>query len=283
MPNYYRSEARILPVEAKGTGGGLGNLASAAAAFGVNLPSSDSGETNFTDILASRTIREQLLNKEFTFKVRRHRLGSETVYKGSLMNFLGAEQVDQGMRSLKSIITITRDLKSRVITIEVETISPELSQQIVRQLVWLLEQFAQDRGRTRGGAKAIYAGARLEEAQKELLESESALRRFLDNNHNYQGSQDPAVRLTGMRLDADFRLRQQLLTTLALSREQALMEEKNDMPILNILDAGNYPYEKSKPSRSEIILLTTGVVMVMSWIWLNREKVKGLLFLGAGK
>ena len=29
LPNYYRSEARLLPVEAKGIGGNLGGLASA--------------------------------------------------------------------------------------------------------------------------------------------------------------------------------------------------------------------------------------------------------------
>ncbi|HOD33021.1 MAG TPA: Wzz/FepE/Etk N-terminal domain-containing protein, partial [Holophaga sp.] len=64
MPNYYKSEARVLPIEAKGMGGGLGNLAAAAAAFGVSVPGGDGSDANFIDILNSRTLREKLLETE---------------------------------------------------------------------------------------------------------------------------------------------------------------------------------------------------------------------------
>ena len=45
-----------------------------------------------------------------------------------------------------------------------------------------------------------------------------------------------------------------VLTTLTLNYEQALLEEKNDMPILNTLDAGDLPTEKSGPSRSLLMV-----------------------------
>src|SRR5664279_5345795 len=70
MPNYYKSEARLLPVEAKGIGGNLGGLASAAAAFGVSVPGGDSSDANFVDILNSRSLREQLLKTEFQYHAR---------------------------------------------------------------------------------------------------------------------------------------------------------------------------------------------------------------------
>ena len=62
LPNYYRSEARLLPVESKGIGGNLGGLASAAAAFGVSVPGGDSSDANFVDVLNSRWLKEQLLH-----------------------------------------------------------------------------------------------------------------------------------------------------------------------------------------------------------------------------
>ncbi|MEI6569477.1 MAG: hypothetical protein WCR20_22555, partial [Verrucomicrobiota bacterium] len=51
MPNFSRSEARLLPVETKGVGGNLGGLASAAAAFGVSVPGGDGSDANFVDVL----------------------------------------------------------------------------------------------------------------------------------------------------------------------------------------------------------------------------------------
>lgn len=276
MPNYYRSEARILPVEVKG-GGGLGNLAAAAAAFGVGVPGSDGGDANFVDILNSRSLREKLLQAEFTFKQRDWRFGSEQLHKETLGDYLKAGNRDRGVASLYRIIGVSRDLKSKVITLTAETKSPELSQQIVHRTLGILEAFVQEKGRTRGGAKASFAESRLEEARKEMIRMEDDFRRFLDGNRNYLASADPSVRLRGMRLEAEFKLRQQLVTTLALSREQALMEEKNDMPILNILDPGHLPIDKSRPARSQFVVMLFLLSAGGGWAWLNRAWIKARL------
>jgi hypothetical protein len=78
------------------------------------------------------------------------------------------------------------------------------------------------------------------------------------------------VRLTGGRLEAELKLRQQLVMTLAMNREQAMLEEKNDIPIVNVLDGGNLPIEKSRPARSTIVLLTLFGVSASAWTWLKR-------------
>jgi hypothetical protein len=58
-----------------------------------------------------------------------------------------------------------------------------------------------------------------------------------------------------------------------MNREQALLEEKNDIPILNMLDPGNLPIDKSKPSRLAMVLLAMVLVGAGGWTWLNREWV----------
>jgi hypothetical protein len=137
-----------------------------------------------------------------------------------------------------------------------------------------LEVFLKEKGRTRGGAKAAFAEARLADARKEMDQAEEAWRRFLEVNRNFQSIADPAVRLRGVRLENELRLRQQLVSTLAMNREQALLEEKNDIPILNVMDAADLPTEKSKPARSIIVLVLVGLVAAGSWIWLNREWIR---------
>lgn len=274
MPNYYRSEARLLPVESKGVGGNLGGLASAAAAFGVSVPGGDSSDANFVDVLNSRWLKEQLLQTEFQYHMRSWRFGAQRVQKGTIYDYLESKNIDRAVWELGKVMSASRDLKSKVISIAVETKSPELSQLVVQRAEKLLEVFLQDKGRTRGSAKVTFAEARLAEARREMDEVEDILRRFLEGNRNFQSSSDPAVRLRGTRLETELRLRQQLVSAIAMNREQALLEEKNDIPILNVLDPGNLPVEKSKPARSVMVLLAMMLVGVGSWAWLNREWVK---------
>jgi uncharacterized protein involved in exopolysaccharide biosynthesis len=277
MPNYYRSEARLLPVESKGLGGSLGGLATAAAAFGVAVPGGEGNDANFVDVLNSRWLREQLLNTEFQYHARSWRFGAERLEKGPLYAYVDEKNLDRAVKEMGKVVTAARDLKSKVITLSAETTSPELSQQVVQRAGKLLEAFLQEKGRTRGGAKAVFAEARLADARTEMDQAEDAFRRFLEGNRNYQTSGDPAVRLKGTRLENELRLRQQLVTTLAMNREQALLEEKNDIPILNMLDPGNLPIEKSKPARSIVVLLATLLVAAGGWTWLNREWVRARL------
>ena len=277
LPNYYRSEARLLPVETKGIGGNLGGLASAAAAFGVSVPGGEGGDANYVDVLNSRWLREQLLLTEFHYHERAWRLGGERLKKGTLLQYVDKANMDLAIKELGTILSASKDLKSKVLFISAETRSPELSQLVVERAEKLLEVFLQDKGRTRGGAKASFAEARLAEARREMDEAEATLRQFLEGNRNYLSSADPSVRLKGTRLETELRLRQQLVTTLAMNREQALLEEKNDMPILNVLDAGNLPIEKSRPPRSLYVLMSTLLVGIGVWAWTNRDWVKALL------
>ncbi len=280
MPNYYRSETRLLPVENKGVGSNLGGLASAAAAFGVSVPGGDSSDANFVDVLTSRWLREQLVNTEFQYHTHAWRFGAERAEKKTLYDYLEATNMDRAVLGVGSILSASRDLKSKVISISAETTSPELSQQIVQRAAKLLESFNREKGRTRGGAKAAFADARLTEGRKEMDEAEEAFRRFLEANRNYQTSGDPAIRLRGTRLENELRLRQQLVTSMAMNREQALLEEKNDIPILNILDPGNLPIDKSKPARSVNVLLAMILMGAGSWVWQNRNWVKMRLLAG---
>lgn len=277
MPNYYLSEAQLLPVESKAVVGNFGGLASAAAALGVGVPGGDGSDANFVDVLNSRWLKEQLLQTEFQYHTRSWRFGTDRLEKGTLYDFLEAKNMDRAVNGLGTVLSASRDLKSRVISIRAETKSPELSQLIVRRAGKLLETFLQEKGRTRGGAKAVFAEARLVEARREMDEAEDALRRFLEGNRNVQTSADPSVRLKGSRLEIELRLRQQLVNAIAMNREQALLEEKNDIPILNVLDPGNLPIDKSKPTRSVKVLLVMMLVGAGGWIWLNREWVRAQL------
>lgn len=277
MPNHYRSEAKLLPVESKGLSGSLGGLASAAAAFGVSVPGGEGTDANFVDVLNSRWLREQLVSEKFEYHHRTWRFGSEHAVRGTLYDYFHVSNQDQALRALGSVLLAAKDVKTKVLTISAETTSPDLSQRLVVRATKLLEKFYQEKGRTRGGAKVAFAEARLVEARKELDQAEDAFQHFLQGNRNYQVSPDPTVRLKGAKLEGELKLRQQLVTGIAMNREQALLEERNDMPILNVMDAGNLPLEKSKPGRANMVLGAMFLVGLLAWGAENQARVKSFL------
>jgi uncharacterized protein involved in exopolysaccharide biosynthesis len=277
MPNYYRSDMKILPVDTKASGS-LSQLAGAAAAFGVGLPGQDSGDANYADIISSHRVYNALLDHSFEFHQAAWRFGKPKLQKKTLRDYLNAGNDDRARRELGKLLTAVRDSKSRVLAISAETQSPELSQQIVRQAAKVLENFLLEKGRTRGGAKALFSEARLKEARGEYDMEEGLFRDFLMSNRAFRSSNDPSIQLKGGRLEAELKLKQQLVLTLAMNREQALMEEKNDVPILNVLDDGSLPIEKSRPFRTQVILAACFLATLGTWLWIHRKQVIVNLF-----
>lgn len=282
LPNYYRSEARLLPSEPKASGG-LGQLAAAAAAFGAGGLGQDSADTNFVEILKSRSIREDLLKTTFQYKIKTWHFGAAESRKSTLLSYLQAPNLDRGSDKLGSLMKVAIDAKTKVISISIATKSADLSQQIVQNAIQDLGYFVLNKGQTKGGQKARFSTERLKEAREAMAQAEDLLLQFLDVNRNYQTSLDPTVRLKGARLEAELKLNQQLVVNLALSREQALLEEKNDIPIVNVLDDANLPIDHSGPMRTLIAISCFLGASLSVWGWLNREWVKECMFAGEDK
>jgi tyrosine-protein kinase Etk/Wzc len=275
MPNWYRSEVRILPTPSQDQG----NLHLLAATLGLGVPGLVQDPTaNYEDILKSRWVGEQLLQGVYSFHEPSWRFGRPVAFNEPLLGYLEAKDLDSGMRALQGVLKIQKDLKSGVITIAAETRSPELSQAIARRASEFLNRFLAEKTQTSGSIRAQYTEERLKDARSEYGRSESSLKDFLETNRNYQISADPAVRLKGARLEMDLELRKQILTTLSLSREQALLDAKNDTPVLNVLDPGNLPIEKSRPSRGLLVIAMFLLVGLVTFSYLCRDWIKARLF-----
>jgi uncharacterized protein involved in exopolysaccharide biosynthesis len=273
VPNQYKSEARLLPADAR-VGGGSPLGAAAAAAVGVSIPGQESADATYVDILNSRRLREQLLQTRFRFHTRKWRFGSEQARDETLFEYLKKRNYDQAVNILKDKIILNRDLKTKLLTISFESESPELSQQVVECLVHQLDEFVVIKSQTRGGAKASFSQKRLEESRRDMVNAEAEFRSFLESNRNYATSSDPSIRLKGQRLENELKLRVQLVTTLTIGHEQALLEEKNDIPIINILDSANLPHEKSGPPRTMIVMGVAVLNLVVYYIVSGRIKIR---------
>ena len=271
IPNEYRSEAKLLPTP----GQNQGNVQVVAAALGLGLSNLSQDPTaNYEDILNSRWVGEQLLQGSYEFHQARWRFGGLESRHQRLMDYLGVKSLDQGMRALHRVMGVKRDIKSGVIIVSAQTQSADLSQALVHRSVELLGQFLAEKTQTSGTARAKYSDSRLAEVQDEYGQAESALKEFLLANRNYSVSADPEVRLKGGRLEMNLGIKKQVLTTLALNHEQALLDAKNDIPVLNVLDDANLPQEKASPARSLLalaafVLVGMATLIRFHWAWIR--------------
>lgn len=254
LPNRYTSQVRLLPKDPRGVGGGLGAVAFAAEALGMGGVDMDDPGMAYLDILGSRRVGEALLSRTYRFGERKWLFGDWHEHTEPLLSYLGARNLDLGLRQLNDLLDPQRDLKSGLITIAATTTSPELSQQLAQGAARELEDYILQHSQTQAGAKAKFAAFSLARAEAEERQAEQDLEGFLMQNRDYQNSANPAVRLRGARLDSKLQLRQQLVANLAMSRDQAQLEEKDAIPVLNVLDPGQLPLEKAGPPRALLML-----------------------------
>jgi len=267
LPNRYTSQVRLLPKDPRGAGGGLGAVAIAAEALGVGGAGLDDPGMAYLDILQSRRVGAALLTRTYRFSEQRWLFGPRRDHVESLLSHLKVRNLDQGLGKLTDLLDAQRDLKSGLVTIAATTPSPELSQQMAQGAAEELEDYILVHSQTQAGAKAQFATLSLAKAGDEELWAEHELEQFLMKNRDYQNSSNPEVRIRGTRLDAQLQLRQQLVANLAMSRDQALLEEKDAIPVLNVLDPGQLPLEKSGPGRALMVVgaFLLGCLGALAW------------------
>jgi uncharacterized protein involved in exopolysaccharide biosynthesis len=272
IPNKYTSEAHILPKDPKGAGM-PGQLSAAAAAFGMNVGMEDAS-ASYLDILRSWWVNERLLNSRFAYHQKPWYFGDPVRKEGLLRDYLDVKTMNKGMKAMLDVLSVDRDQKTGLITIQAETKSPDLSQQVAREAVGLLEDFITNHSQTQAGEKAKFAADRMPKAIQEALEAEARYKSFLMVHRNGPESSDPGVRLTGERLEAELDVKRQVVSTLSVSREQALLEAKDSTPVLTVLDRGNLPDEKSYPPRAIIVIAAMLLVVACHFGWRHRQWIK---------
>lgn len=270
MTNQYTATATLLPqVQSRGNGLGAG-LAMLGLGGGGGLEAlGDQQGLREMSILQSRWMATQLLSSRFTFSYKTWYFGSPKPVDGTLYAFLEAKDTDQAVKILDKWIDPSRDLKSGLITLKVQAPSPELAQQISARALGLLDEFLQRETRAEGAQRAKFYQDRLADVQGQASQAEQKLAQFAGRNVNYFSSPSPDVRLEGARLEADLQGKRQLVASMNMSVQQAMVDENNDIPVLSVLDQPVAPSQKSGPHRSLIVLAV--LVAVTAGMWLKRH------------
>lgn len=276
MSNHYEAQVRILPDTGSSSLDKLAALNQGLALLGAG--SADDATATYPDVLKSRWVDEQLLKKSYSYQEASWYFGSPRPYIQTLLDYLGEKNIDRGMKTLSGVMKIDKDIRTNLLTLSVDTKSPQLSQQVAHDALALLDAFLKTQNQTHGRETAKFTSERLKVAESDYQGAERQMAVFLNVNRNYGASADPEVRLKGQRLAADLKLREDLIASLTLNHEQALLQAANDTPVLNVLDDANLPIEKSRPHRALLVLLVMFLVGLGSWFYQGRAWLRERFF-----
>jgi uncharacterized protein involved in exopolysaccharide biosynthesis len=243
----------------QGSEASASQLMALASQFGVNIPGSRASEE-----LSPAFYAELLTSREILFRVASNDFEVAGVGRASLAELLEIEEETEELRLEEAIerlrdnfVTVQTGRETGVVTLEVRTEWPDLSQTIARRLLDEIARFNLHTRQSQSAAERIFIEERVDSARAALLSAEAAMQVFLQANRQWQNS--PDLSFQHGRLERDISLRQQVYTTLVQSFEQARISEVRDTPVITVLQA---PFFPPGPDDARMLLvLALGIVL----------------------
>jgi hypothetical protein len=276
FPDYYKSVVTVLPnTDSKGVGSILSGAKSALAAtgmgLGVDLGGGDDQSMSYEDIIRSRQVVLPILNKTYSYNKKWWHYGKYSTKTETILSYLDEVNNDKGQKAFLDLIDIKKDLKTGVFKIEVETISPQLSQMLATDLYTSLDRVLILNSQKQAKSKAEFLSRQIDIAQKAASEKEARLVAWRNKNLNYQTTNDPEVKIIEQNLATDLQSKRQFIDGLSMQKEQSLLDSENSAPVLTLLDPPNLPIEKSFPPRAILLLISTVFATLVYWSLLNHH------------
>jgi uncharacterized protein involved in exopolysaccharide biosynthesis len=190
----------------------------------------------------------------------------------TLEEYIDAPNFDRAIKGLKKLVRIATDKKTGVISIAVTTKYPEFSTAIVHSYLEELDNYNINYRQSTARENMKFTANRLAEIRGELTLTEDTLRSFKGSNMNYMVSIDPQLQLELTRLQRESDIKSALYLTMSQQHEMARVDAVKDIPVVQVLDRGSVPVEKSSPRRSLLLigaLFGSLFVSIIVTLWID--------------
>jgi uncharacterized protein involved in exopolysaccharide biosynthesis len=224
-----------------------------ATQLGLNIGTSGDDAPSaefFIDLVRSRTIVARIADSSYTVYTTK---GAVRRPLASIYGFDKASSLSKArtVEQLRDGISASTWGQTGIILISVFAEQPTLAQQILKNLIDELNAFNIARRKERASAEREFLEKLLNDAKLDLVRAETQLSTFRELNRAYANS--PALGLENSRLQREVGMRQQIVTAMTQSLEQAKIEEVRDIPAITLIDQ---PEPAIAPSTHESIRRT---------------------------
>jgi len=264
-PNQYTSHASILP---SGNRTELSGLMDLAGTFGLGTSSGAASENSsalYPSILRSNHVLDAVLAREFPT------LREEQDGLGHLATYFDHDDRNQLRAALREATSVRADKKLGIVSIEVQTEHPRLSQAVLAAYLADLEDYLSVKRKTQARQNVAYLTDQIAERGADLSSSEDKLGEFMAVNRNWYTSSNPDLQTKLGRLKRDVTIKATTYQLLSEQLELARLEAQKSIPIVRILDEPSLPTFKSGPRRI-VTVLFAGLSMLLiltAWIFLR--------------
>lgn len=273
---FFSSTSKFITKTSSGT---THQFAEFAAMAGINVGTSRTvNPSEYLDIIIKdEKIIKKLVNRKWYYK-------GDSLYMYDILEIKvdttrlnwQAYRVNKQIELLRKgdYINITKDKKTSIVTLITQFNDKQLTYDINMFLLELMEKYIITTLKTQASEKRSFIQDRILEIKKELALSEHALQSFRENNTNTSA---PGLMIQDMRLMRNVSLNQEVYIQLQKQLEMAKIDEKNELPILEIVYHPELPFKKSGPSRKNILIigmflgLMCSVSTIFGMDWLNKN------------
>ncbi|MEN8376723.1 MAG: hypothetical protein ABFS34_14950 [Gemmatimonadota bacterium] len=239
-PATYLSTASFMPQESNPN---LSRISSMAQQFGISLPvdASPRSPAFYAALIQSRAVLEP---------VARGAVVADS--DGRAVEFdlfeqfgIDRERPDRAeaalVDALRDAIGVRVERESGLLELEVASRDPVLSRGLALRVLAAVDTFDMAVRRSEAAAERAFAGERLAALRGELEAAEDKLRTFLAENRQFRNS--PQLSFQHERLQREVVMRQDLVSSIAQSYEQARIEEVRSTPVITVVESPNLPMD----------------------------------------
>lgn len=250
-PNRYTANTSTLPVLDNSKTGGIASLMQASPALEMMNLGIDNKSPSllYPEILKSRLLCDQVLSREYSYMV------DDLAVTTDLYGYFNEHNPDRAYGTLEEITNIEYDKKTGVVKLSVTTKYPELSSTVANYYIDRLDEYNKNNRKSGAMLKRQFIEQRMAENKIELASAEEALKTFRENNRDYIKRTDPQTLMEHDRLLREVTVKTQVYQMLAEEYELSAIQEKKEMPVIQVLDAARPPTIKSSPARTKITIL----------------------------
>jgi uncharacterized protein involved in exopolysaccharide biosynthesis len=266
LPNYYQSTAKLVTRTSDPSNGGLAQMAALAGLSVGSGKSHMDPSKYFADVIRDRSFVLKILSKHWFVEGYADSVlldqvwGMEKDSSSENRRYAYETQMVNRLRG-GEFITLTTDRKTEVVTLTTRFMTPALTLQINQHVLSLLAEYMRESFRSQAQEKRKFIEERIAEVAVDLENSENRLASFKERN---LATTAPKVFLEEQRLQRKLALNQELYIQLKKQFEIARIEEKNDQPLIELLQSPELPIVKAGPQRSRIVAITAIVGLLLS-------------------
>jgi uncharacterized protein involved in exopolysaccharide biosynthesis len=260
LPEYFRSTAILLPDTDKSKPGSLGEMSDLAALAGVSVNGEVSIVKLYPTILRSESVLKKVIYSRYQTKAYPDSVNLIQYWEIKEKN--PEREYEAALLNLRTGLDVAMDLKTAVLTMSIETREPQVSADILNNIIRAADIFIRTKRSTNASEQRKWIEARLVEVKADLSKAENALKDFREKNRSISGS--PQLLLDQERLMREMQINSTMYVELKKQYELAKIEEIRTTPIINVLDYGRAAAKKERPKKGTIIFVSMILAFVGS-------------------